>query len=224
VLYDKSFWQFDYPELTVEGLVQNLFVIYTSFMPQQLSYSITSLAPDDVNEKFHTAKEYFNLLYPQPKTKPENFILKNLAHVTLKRLFYLKEGIRDEEVKSALTSIRFAPKRITAGKVELFRTQRHGNVLVVLVNMIPELQILHDELSALVDNASSSQDTEFEKKTFNPHLSILYNLPEERISKAKSYAEAKIIPITYELKSFLFMRDVPGVVGEREKLKEYFAK
>lgn len=194
-------------------------------MSQPLSYSITSLAPDDVNQKFLQAKKHFNNFFNNnTPTKPEHFILKNVAHVTLKRLFYLKAGVSDDEVRNTLTSIQFPTISITADKLELFRTEKHGNVLVALVHKTPELQKLHDELSALIDTFASEQDRNFEKETYNPHLSILYRVPEEQIEEAKQYAAEHLFPISYTLNSFLFMRDVSGVVGEREMIQEYFAK
>jgi 2'-5' RNA ligase len=193
-------------------------------MTQPLSYSVTSLAPEIVNSKFHSAKKYFNLLYSQPMTKPEHFILKNLAHITLKRLFYLKDNISDDEMQEALDSIIFKPLPIEAHSSELFRTDKWGNVLVALVKKTPELQKLHDDLSEVIDTFAAEQDMNFERKTFNPHLTVFYNLPEEQIKEAFTYTQANILPIKYSLESFRFMKDVPGVRGERELLKEYFAK
>lgn len=188
-----------------------------------LSYSVTSLTPPEINESFLKLKHRFGLFYTQPITDPDHYILKNMAHVTLKRLFYLKEGIRDEEVARALSSIQFNPIPIHAANIELFRTQKHGNVLVVLVQKSPELQKLHGDLSDLIDTCASEQDMTFEKNTFNPHLSVLYNLPEEKIEEATAFSQ-QLLPLNYTLESFQFMRDVTGVKGEREMLKTYFAK
>ena len=187
----------------------------------RLSYAITSLAPQEVNEQFFDVKAHFDSFYLKNKpSKPDYYILKNLAHLTLKRRFYLREGIRHEEVRSALASVQFEPIPIQAQTLELFQTQKFGNILVVLVDNTPELQKLHDDLSALI--ATCSEPSTEEAYPFKPHLSVLYEVPEERLEDAKRYIMEHIFPISYTLDSFQFMTDV-GVKGERGIIKDYFA-
>lgn len=147
-------------------------------MTQPLSYSITSLASQDVNRKFTEAKERFASFYNNRQTtKPEHFILKNIAHVTLKSAFHLKEGIRDEEVRSALSAITFPPLQIKGEEVTVFRNTKFGNILVVLVQKTPELQKLHTDLTSLIEPCSTEENKTFEREHYTPHLSVLYNLP-----------------------------------------------
>lgn len=188
----------------------------------RLSYVITSLSPSDINDRFRNIKTYFNSIYNDDQTADTTHsIRKNHAHITLKRAFYLREGIRDEEVRRALMAIKFKPFPITATKLEVFKTHKYGNVFVASVDPIPELKKLHEDLVSLIATGEEAEEDVFEGEHFTPHLSILYRLPEEKIPEAMDYAEKQILPITFTLDAFQLMRQIPGVVGERELLQTY---
>ena len=179
------------------------------------SYIVTSFAPRDANERFMDAKRKFDLLV-RLKPKKGNVITQNTAHITLKRMFYLKTGVDEEVIVAALNGVRFKPIPIFANKLSVFRSKKLGNILVALVNDNSGLMELYDELTGAID-----QYIEYEAKEFVPHLSILYNLPRNRIKEARSYTEKNILPVFYLLDNFSLLKDT-GVVKERVLVKGYY--
>ena len=181
----------------------------------QLSYIITGFAPSNVNDKFVEAKKYFGSLI-QFNGKEGVVISQNTAHVTLKRKFYLKVGVEEKVVVRALDGIKFKPVLVKAKRLTVFRSPHLGNILVAWVDKNPGLMGLHAELSGVVDRY-----IEFEVKTFLPHMSILYHLPENRIDEAKEYIKKKIMPIVFTLDNFSLLKDTE-VIKERVPVKGYY--
>ena len=179
------------------------------------SYIVTSFALRDVNERFVDAKKKFDSLV---KLKPRkgSVITQNTAHITLKRTFYPKIGVDEEVIMAALSGVRFKPIPIFSNKLSVFRSKKFGNILVALVNDNSGLMELYDELTGAID-----QYIEYEAKEFVPHLSILYNLPRNRIKEARSYTEKNILPVFYLLDNFSLLKDT-GVVKERVLVKGYY--
>jgi hypothetical protein len=51
--------------------------------------------------------------------------------------------------------------------------------------------------------------------SFNPHISLIYDLADADIEKAKEYAIEHIFPMDFELSDFLLLRNIEGVSKER---------
>ncbi len=182
------------------------------------SYLITSFTPTDLNDKFITIKKRFGLYFDQPLLHQNSIITLNNAHITLKRRFYLKEEISDSTLLEHLTHVSFKPISITANRLEIFQSKELGNVLVALVDPNEGLANLH--LSILRSlSPFITQPSEFEGLQFKPHLSLLYNIPSDKIDKAFEDANKNILPISYILSHFSVLKNIPGVDREREILK-----
>jgi len=187
------------------------------------SYSVSSLASHEVNESFLKAKEFFHLLIKQKKTSEENYILKNVAHVTLKSLFYLSDAQIEQDIARSLQNINFSPVEIIANTIKIFNTEKHGNIVVAIVEKTPELVKLHADICEKINNFSIVDNGKYQGDNFNPHLSILYFVPDYKLDLAVSYVKQNILPIRYSLRSFIFLKDVLGVKNERMLIREYFA-
>lgn len=193
-------------------------------MEIQLTYALTSLAPSDINEKFLQAKRHFNLIYNQPKTHEDNYILKNIAHITMVVMFYLNENVTEEIILDKLQNIQFAPIQITANEIVKFVSPKFGNILAIKVDKNNEILKLHSDLYDVIGEFVTFTNNSFMKENYTPHLSVLYEVPDEKVEEAKEYIRQNIVPIKYTLNSFLFMRDVPNVKRERSLIREFFAK
>ncbi len=190
-------------------------------MDISLSYAITSLSSDMVNQKVVTAKKKFDNLFDIRKSLPENFVLKNLAHLTLKEKFYLEDISAEEAVKTRLADIKFGPIDIIGTDLDVFTSPKLGNILVVKVERTPEIQSLHLQILEAIAPFTTDVITRHERENYTPHLSVLYNLNDSLILEAKDYLKNNFLPLEYSLRKFMFMRDVPGFVGERKLIQEY---
>lgn len=186
----------------------------------RLSYAITSFTPQEINEKFLEAKHTFSLYIDQAVTQQYGVITKNEAHITMRRAFYLKEGCTEEQIVTALDSLLFSPAPITATKLEVFQSEKFGNVLVALVDKTPALLNIYNTISTAISEFVEI-NSKFEGDNFTPHLSIGYNIPEDKLTEVIAYATKNIFPITYSLNNFHLLREIPQIKGERVFFKSY---
>lgn len=185
-----------------------------------LTYTVISFAPDEIDRQFEAVKKRFNLYIDRKVTQPQGIITKNHAHITLKRSFYLREGVAEQEIIEALSKLDERQMIITASSLEVFHTQKHGEVVVALVDDNSELISLHNRLeSALAPCTKEDPDTE--KHPFRPHLSFFYHVPESRLEEVSSYSREHLLPIRFSLRTLSLLRQVNGVKGERVRVKDF---
>ncbi len=189
----------------------------------KLSYIITANAPESLNKKFWEIKKKFNLFVDQEKVHADSIITLNIAHITIKRRFYLKPGFTEEELFASLDTVAKRAIPIEADTLEVFKTEKYGNVPVALVKKTEELQRLHEEiLRAVLPYVDS--EMKFEGTVFKPHLSVVYNAPDEKVHEIASYTKKKILPVSYMLNNLYVLKNIPGIEREREIVRKYLFK
>lgn len=186
----------------------------------RLSYAITSFTPQEINEKFLEAKHTFSLYIDQAVTQQYGVITKNEAHITMRRAFYLKEGCTEEQIVAALDSLQISPVPITATKLKVFQSEKFGNVLVALVDKTPGLLTIYNDISTAITDFIEIK-SKFEGDNFTPHLSIGYNIPDEKLTEVIAHVTKNILPLSYSLNNFHLLRDIPQIKGERVFVKSY---
>lgn len=179
-----------------------------------LSYSITSFAPVEINNKFLAAKNTFRLLIDQKKTKEENVITKNTAHISIKRAYYLKEGASQEAMVSSVKEVHSHSVVIVANRLKVFKTQKYGNVLAVLIDKSPDIAALHKNILYSLQQYVTA-DSLYENNAFTPHLSVLYYIPDTILDETIAYAEEYLLPISFRLDNLNILQAVPNVKNER---------
>ena len=185
-----------------------------------LSYIIPSLAPDIVTEVMWNLRRAFDGQPPLKKLYPESIISGDTAHITLKRRFYLRDGIEDKDIVTALDGITLQQVEVRAEKIEIFKTQRMGNVVVVLIENTPAFLSLHKNIyNALTDYITTTN--EFEDNQFVPHLSLMYAVPDTIVEQVRQQAEEMFSSLTYTLTSFHLLKNIPGIKRERAVVKKY---
>lgn len=189
----------------------------------QLSYIIAANAPEELNEKFWNIKKKYNLLVDQEKVYQDSIITLNIAHITVKRGFYLKKEAAEEQLLATLDAVEKKLIKITANTLEIFKTQDLGNVLVALVEKTDVLQQLHEDVVNAVSPFINS-DNRFEGNNFKPHLSVAYNIPAEKLSEILYYTKGKIFPINFSLDNLYVLKNIPGIKKERAVVKHYSFK
>lgn len=181
---------------------------------------MTSFAPDEIDEKFVTAKKHFDLFIDQKKQSEENVIARNKAHITVKQPFYLKDGVEEIMLLDTLEGIEFDDIHITASELSVFHTDRFGKVLVALVDKNKKLQVLHEALLQLTSE-HILVNRAYEGEAYKPHLSILYDVPFGRIDEAVLYSQRHLMPISYTLDSINLLKAIPNIKKERSFVNTY---
>jgi 2'-5' RNA ligase len=189
---------------------------------KRINYMVSAMCPVMINEKVIAAKKNFALYKAQEKADPNNVILMNEAHVTLKRLFYLKKGVEAQMLVKVLDDIRYAPITITAKEVAVFHSFKVSNVIVAVVDKSVALQQLHDEIYDRLSPFIQTNDR-FERSAFTPHISLLYKVPNDILQSAQAYVQERLLPLTYTLNTFSLVKSIPSIQRERSVIKQFQA-
>ncbi len=179
-----------------------------------LSYLITSMTPSPFAEKIWEMKKHFNRFEKQEKTQENSVITLNEAHITLKRRFYLKDPSLEDEVVKSLAKIKFDPIKISVTSTDIFPSETMNNVLIGRVSEPVQLAALHQNILETIFPFTTPESLT-ETHSFNPHISLIYDLADADIEKAKEYAIEHIFPMDFELSDFLLLRNIEGVSKER---------
>lgn len=185
-----------------------------------ISYIISSIAPDYINTKMWKIRKKFNALPAQERKFTNSFITLDTAHITIKRRFHLKNNVNDQLIIKALNKIDRTPISIKAYKLAMFNSKDQGNIIVAILEKNGGLQKLHDEVLHSISPYIETSN-EFEGNSYTPHLSLMYNIPEDSFEKVKQYAEKIILPIEYKLNNFYILKNIQGIKKEREIVKAY---
>lgn len=188
-----------------------------------LSYIITIPTPTAINESIVKIKKKFNLFHDQKITHQQGIISLNTAHITLKRRFYLQQESTEDDIIKTLRKITFDPIYITASTLSIYQTEEQGNVLVVLVDNNDELKRLHKSvLTSLLPFIT--RDDVFSGENYTPHISVLYKLSDNKIHEGISISEKEILPLSFTIDSFQLLKNIKGVMKEREIIYTHFVK
>lgn len=179
-----------------------------------LSYLITAMTPSAYAGKIWEMKRHFKLFEDQQKTRGNSVITLNEAHLTLKRRFYLKDPSMEKEIIERLENLSFSPIFISSLSLEIFDSETKGNVLIAKVIPTPDLFTLREKILLAIKEFATPESFQ-ELHSFNPHISLLYEIPEEIIGKAERYAKENILPISYELNKFNLLKNIEGIKKER---------
>lgn len=187
---------------------------------QKQSYIVTAFAPEEIDQQFIKAKRQFELFINQPLTHKKGIITKNHAHITLYRSFFLRDGVNEQHLFNLLADLKVPEINIRSETVEIFQTLNHGNVVVALVEKTPELLSFEEDLTHRLDQVTGELSSE-PVYEFKPHLSVFYKVPDEKLSETYTYVKENIIPLRFRLESVELLKSLPGIVGERVKIKDY---
>jgi 2'-5' RNA ligase len=185
----------------------------------KLTYTVTSLAPKNVDIAVAKLKEQFHNMFDSGELQERQIVTKNHAHITLKRNSVLREGVTEADLLEAFSLLQCNQFEVTAQKIEVFHTNNHGNVLVILVDHSEELHLLHKKILQVFEPYAENANP-FDGKSFVPHISVLYNVPESEINSAVSEIKATLLPITFTVTNALFLKEVKNKKGVRQILKE----
>lgn len=186
----------------------------------RLSYIISSFAPSSINDTVWKIRKRFHAPPRQEKKSTNSIITLDTAHITLKRRFYLKENVTDSAVVDLLKNITLDPIPVIANKFRVFPSKEHGNVLVAVVEKNDELRKLHNDILEALDPFDES-NTEYEGDRYQPHLSIMYGVPDNQLDEVMQYSEQVLAPISYRLDNFYLLKNIQGIKKEREILYRY---
>ena len=192
-------------------------------MTQAVSFTITSFAPVEVDQHFISIKKELGYYLHQELTNPSEVITKNHAHLTLQRSFYLNDEhddvvLRDELEKVAVPQIEIASKRAS-----VFKTETHGNSIVLSVDKSPSLSDFYDVLESTVGPLVGG-NTVYKQQVFTPHLSVFYNVPEHDVERLLRYTEQQFLPLRYVMGSFELLKEITGRKGVRERVEKYLLR
>jgi 2'-5' RNA ligase len=185
-------------------------------------YIIAAIARDKTPH-FRDLKQEFELHEDESEIGENNIFLRNLPHITLKYPFNFKGS--EAELVRQLETISFHPFTVKVEEIDVFNTKKYGNIIVALPEKHSELMKLHDDIYESISGLF--EDTEglyFERDKFNPHKSVLYKVPNEKLEEAKRVVKNKLIPYTFTLDQFGLYKSLPGNLAEREIVKEFYAK
>ena len=191
-------------------------------MDEQLSFLVSAFAPPPIDAMYTRAKKKFGTYIDQDLTTENGIITLNRAHITIKRRFFAKADVTDQRIIEALKTVSFTPLPIVVSQATIFKTERLGNVLVGLIDKNEALATLHKDIFAVLRPFIKTTE-DYELEHYHAHLSIVYNLPEDKAEQAQSYAQQHIIPFSYTLLDFHLLKNIPGVVRERTELHRYTA-
>lgn len=185
-----------------------------------LTYTLISFAPLEIDRQFEEVKKRFDLYIDQPLTQSNGIICKNHAHITLKSAFYLREKSTEQQLVEILSQFSQQQITVTASSPEVFHTQKHGEVVVAVVDDNPELILLHNRLESVLASVTR-QDPDEEKHAFLPHLSFFYQVPRSQLDEVKKYCEENLLPLWFQVQTLSLLRQVNGVKGERTRVKDF---
>lgn len=190
-------------------------------MNTPLFYTVISFAPIEINKKFLQVKKRFNELTDANKKIEDIHSSKHTAHVTLKRMFALKENITEEQIATALDNIQLSPIKIFSNELKIFHSEREGTILIAVINNSPQLQALHKQISNAIDPFIEI-NPQYEIQKFIPHISILYNIPDNLLDQSIEYAQKQLLPTSFTLDTMSFVKDT-SVTQENGFIKTYQA-
>ncbi len=176
------------------------------------------MTPSPFAEKIWEMKKHFNRFENQDKTQENSVITLNEAHITLKRRFYLKDPSLEDEVVKSLDNIKFDPIKISVISTDIFPSETMHNVLIGRVSEPAQITALHQNILETIFPFTTPESLA-ETHSFNPHISLIYDLADADIEAAKEYANEHIFPMDFELSNFLLLRSIEGVSKERVILR-----
>ncbi len=179
-------------------------------------FTIVGIAPQPIQEALLNLKKQFNLSFDTTEI-PEHYVLKDNAHYAIKRTFYLKPGISEEDVVKKIKELSLSKKiQIDCTSTGIFPGTAYGDILYIKINMNQDLKNLHNELITLLSDLVETKNTEMEGENYTPHLSMVYNIPKEITDDVNIFVENNILPIQFELEELLFLKDFDTQKDERQ--------
>lgn len=182
----------------------------------KLKYTVVGIAPNFVQDSLLKLKNHFNL--PFDTTEISNhFVLKDNAHYAIKRTFYLKSGVSEEDVVNKIKNSSLKPKiHISCTDTGVFPGTAYGDIVYVKINDNQSLKELHNELRNSLDNFIETKNPEMEGENYIPHLSMAYNVSREITEDVNSYIKQNILPLEFDLKEILLLKDFNTQKDERK--------
>ena len=77
-----------------------------------------------------------------------------------------------------------------------------------------ELQKLHTEIKNNLDKITNTKNPEMEGDNYLPHISLVYNVPQNIIEEVKSYVQ-EFLPLEFTLNEMVLLRDFDTSKDER---------
>ena len=189
-------------------------------MDSRKAYTIVGIAPKEIQQKFDTLKNKLSLFQSDVKDREEHIILKNTVHFAIKRTFYLKEDVNEENLLKILNDLSFSPLRITCSESGIFEQSNYGTIVFAKVSLDSKLYALYQQIKRLIDNLIETKNPEYEGEGWTPHITFVYNVPQERIPAVKNALDRELLPIEFNLDKIYLLKEYNIEQDERELLKE----
>lgn len=189
------------------------------------SYLFTAIAPEEVQNRMKKIREDLSIPEYVGENEPGDIVTKNLAHVTIKGAFSLKEHVTENDILMRISDLTFPPLELVANRYHFFQSKDLGKILVLLLEKNTNINHLHTTIHQQLDPLIYNKDKEFkgEQNNYTPHLSLIYNIhpfqEDQALEKIK-----KLLPFTFTINSILFLGNKIGVRHTRKILKEIYAK
>ncbi len=179
-------------------------------------FTVVGIAPQSIQEALIKLKQHFNL--PLGTTEiAKHYILKDIVHFAIKRTFYLKSSIKQQDLVSRINQLSLKSKAlISCNETGMFSGSTYGDILYVKINFNQNLIDLHNELTEKLDDLVETKNPEMEKSNYIPHLSMVYNIPKELTQEVDAYVKKNILPLEFELSEILLLKDFDISKDERE--------
>lgn len=187
----------------------------------KIRYTIVAFASPDIQKLLGEFREQFNIPF-NAGTAIRRCILKDVAHISIKRTFFLKQDKKEEELAKRMGELSAHDDILVHGsEAGVFTNTAYGEVIHVKIGHNAQLEKLHLDIKQKIDDMVETKNINTEGDNYLPHVTLAYNFPKEMVAEARKYIGAKILPCDFYIRQIDLLRDYDAEKDEREVVATY---
>ncbi|TAK96076.1 2'-5' RNA ligase family protein [Patescibacteria group bacterium] len=173
----------------------------------KMRYTIVAFASPDIQKKLEAFRKQFGIEW-NASARKKHCILKDTAHLAVKRTFLLRRGKREEELVDRISALSVGGEiSVHCAEVGVFADTAYGEVIYVRAARNPQLEQLHMDIKQKVEDLIETKSENAEGKNYIPHVTLAYDFPKDKVAAAQQYINREICPVDFSIRQIVLLRD-----------------